>query len=148
MSRSKRSNIYSSQNLIRATQCKFPLQNIQFSCKTYTKLRIWNRFSVPHSRNNGEHFSPIFLGGKKACFLPKYHKFLEFSKSQSKTSKIHHFDYEYISAVFCTGERGQMAKLEKLATMHNCNFMGGCCFLYLCKNNLQKKLIKANMFVK
>ena len=25
---------YTSQNLIRATQCKFPLQNIQFSCKT------------------------------------------------------------------------------------------------------------------
>ena len=27
-------NIYTSQNLIRATQCKFPLQNIQFTCKT------------------------------------------------------------------------------------------------------------------
>ena len=26
--------IYTSQNLIRATQCKFPLQNIHFSCKT------------------------------------------------------------------------------------------------------------------
>ena len=25
---------YTSQTLIRATQCKFPLQNIQFSCKT------------------------------------------------------------------------------------------------------------------
>ena len=25
--------IYTSQNLIRATQCKFPLQNVQFSCK-------------------------------------------------------------------------------------------------------------------
>ena len=70
------------------------------------------------------------------------------SKSQSWTSKIHQFDYEYISAVRCTGERGQMTKLEKVATMQNCNFMGGWCFLYLCKNNLQKTLTKANMFVK
>ena len=81
-------------------------------------------------------------------FFTKNHKFLEFSKSQSKTSKIHQFDYEYISAVRCTGERGQMTKLEKVATMHNCNFMGVWCFLYLCKNNLQKTLTKANMFVK
>ena len=41
-----------------------------------------------------------------------------------------------------------MIKLEKVATMHNCNFMGGGVLLYLCKNNLQKTLIKANMFVK
>ena len=36
-----------------------------------------------------------------------------------------------------------MIKLEKVATSHNCNFMGGCCFLYLCKNNLQKTPTKA-----
>ena len=38
-----------------------------------------------------------------------------------------------------------MTKLEKVATMHNCNFMGGWCFLHLCKNNLQKTLTKANV---
>ena len=41
-----------------------------------------------------------------------------------------------------------MTKLEKVATMRNCNFMGGWCFLNHCKNNLQKTLTKANMFVK
>ena len=81
-------------------------------------------------------------------FLTKNHKFLEFSRSQSKSSTIRQFDYEYISAVRCTGERGQMTKLEKVATRHNCNFMGGGCFLYLWKNNLQLTLTKANMFVK
>ena len=58
-------------------------------------------------------------------FLTKNHKFLEFSKSQSKTSKIHLIDYEYISAVRCTSESGQKTKLEKVATRHNCNFIGG-----------------------
>ena len=58
-------------------------------------------------------------------FFTKNHKFLEFSKSQSKISKIHQFDYEYISAVRCTGDWGQMTNLEKVATMHNCNFIGG-----------------------
>ena len=81
-------------------------------------------------------------------FFIKDHKFLEFSKSQSLTSKIHQFDYEYISAVQCTGERGQMSKLEKVATMHNCNLLGVWCFLYRCKNNLRKRLTKAYMFVK
>ena len=81
-------------------------------------------------------------------FFTKNHKFLEFSKSQYWTSKIHQFDYEYISAVRCTGEREQMTKLEREATVHNCNFIGGRWFLYLCKNNLQKTLTKANMFVK
>ena len=36
-----------------------------------------------------------------------------------------------------------MTKLEKVATMHNCNFMGGLCFLYLCKNNLKEKANKS-----
>ena len=80
-------------------------------------------------------------------FLTKNHKFLEFSKSQSYTSKIQQFDYEYTSAVRCTNEWGIMTKLEKVAS-HNCNFMGGWCFLYLCKNNLQKTPTKAIMFVK
>ena len=85
-------------------------------------------------------------------FCTKSHKFLEFSKSQSETSKIHQFDYGYISAVRCTGESGQMTKLETVATMHNSNFMGGgggglMLFVPL-QNNLQKTLTKANMSVK
>ena len=86
--------------------------------------------------------------GEKIMLLNQSHKFLEFLKSQSKTSKIQQYAREYISAVRCTSERGQMTKLEKVATSHNCNFMGGWCFLYLCKNNLQKKLTKVIMFVK
>ena len=81
-------------------------------------------------------------------FLTKNHKFLEFSKSQSYTSKIQQVDNEYISAVQFTSERGKMTKLKKVATSDNCNFMGGWWFLYLCKNNLQKTLTKAIMFVK
>ena len=77
-------------------------------------------------------------------FLTQNHKFLELSKS--KSSKIQQFDYEYVSAVRCTSERGQMTKLEKIATSRNCNFMGVGGFLYLCKNNLQKKLTKASMY--
>ena len=41
-----------------------------------------------------------------------------------------------------------MTKLEKEATMHYCNFIGGWCFLYFCKNNLQKTLTKANVVCK
>ena len=59
-------------------------------------------------------------------FLTQNHKFLELSKS--KSSKIQQFDYEYVSAVRCTSERGQMTKLEKIATSRNCNFMGGWWF--------------------
>ena len=76
-------SIYTSQNLIRITQCKFPLQNIKISCKNLTKVRIWNRFSVPHSGYKAEHFEPKKNFGKKNMFLTKNHKFLEFSKSLS-----------------------------------------------------------------
>ena len=76
-------------------------------------------------------------------FLTKNHKFLEFSKSQSWALKIHQFHYEYISVVRCTGERGQMTKLEKVATRHNCNFMRGV-FVPLQEQYAEK----ANMFVK
>ena len=36
-----------------------------------------------------------------------------------------------------------MTKLEKVSTSHNGNFMGGWCFLYLCKNNLQDNANKS-----
>ena len=58
-------------------------------------------------------------------FLAKNHNFLEFSKSQSYTSKIQPFGYEYVSAVRCTSEREQMTNLEKVTNNHNCNFTGG-----------------------
>ena len=41
-----------------------------------------------------------------------------------------------------------MTKLEKVAISHNFNFRGWLCFLYLCKNNLQKTLTKGILFVK
>ena len=41
-------------------------------------------------------------------FLTKNRKFLEFPKSQSKTSKIQHFDYENVSTVKCTSKKGQI----------------------------------------
>ena len=81
-------------------------------------------------------------------FLTKNHKFLEFLKILSYTSKIQQFGYEYISAVRCTHEKRQMAKLEKVAISHNFNFRGWWCFLYLCKIDLHKTLTKAIMFVK
>ena len=72
-------------------------------------------------------------------FLTKFHKFLEFSKSQSSTSAIQQFDYEYVSAVRCTSKRGQMTKLEKVATSRNCNFMGGLVFFVLPQGQFAKK---------
>ena len=57
-------------------------------------------------------------------FLTKNRKFLEFSKSLSYTSEMQHNDYENISAVQCTCERGQMTKFNKVATTHNCDFRG------------------------
>ena len=85
---------------------------------------IWNQFSVSYSRYKREHFRPIFW------LKTKNHKFLEFSKSLSKTSKKQQFDYEHISAVRCKSERGQLTTLEKVASGHNYNFRGCWCFFF------------------
>ena len=53
---------------------QFPLQNIKTSCKDLTNVRIWNRFSVPHSGYKGEHFVLNFFFVKKIMFLTKNQK--------------------------------------------------------------------------
>ena len=60
--------------------------------------------------------------------LNKNHKFLEFSKSQSQTSKIRHISYENISAVQCTNEREQKTKLDKVPISQIANFRGAGVF--------------------
>ena len=57
-------------------------------------------------------------------FLTKIRELLEFSKSLCQTSKIQHIDCESISTVLCTSERGQMTKLDKVATNKNFKFEG------------------------
>ena len=46
-------------------------------------------------------------------FLIKNREFLDFSKSLFKTSKIQHIDYENISTVLCTTERGHITKIRQ-----------------------------------
>ena len=139
-------DIYTSQNLPLNANFHYKTFNLVVKPKPKCGSGICFQFHTPGTKENI--FSQKNVFGKKSCFLPKITNFWNFQKVSLRLQRyVHQFDYASISAMRCTGERGQMTKLEKVATMHNCNFMGGC-FLYLCKNNLQKTLTKANMFVK
>ena len=81
--------------------------------------------------------------GKDHVFLIINHKFLEFLKSLSKTSKIQHIDYENISTVLCTSERGQMTKFNKIATNQNFKFEGWVVFFATLQKQVAEKANKS-----